>query len=186
MVSLIPSLLNSYTFILKLLEICTENRHMNFTITCTIFYLHMPNRPLLCPAPTPAIRLKQGNTRLSFEAHLPLTQRVPVSTEAWHRIIWGFGYITQKYVNFPLSCLGMQNWEVFWVTISDWGRKWCGNWFFQSLNISNAKTLLSGYFWGSNSWRLMNGKTPSYLSSIGPNFTSTTHPRRCLNLRLNI
>lgn len=77
--------------ILKLFEICTENRHMNFTVTRTIFYLHMPNRPLLCPDPTPAIRLKQGNTRLSFEAHLPLTQRVPVSTEAWHRIIWGFG-----------------------------------------------------------------------------------------------
>ena len=49
-----------------------------------------------------------------------------------------------------------------------WERNWCGNRFFQSLHISNAKLLLSGYFWGNNSWEVMNGKrqTWRYLGSV--------------------
>lgn len=78
----------------------------------------------------------------------------------------------------------MQNWEVFGVTVSDRGRNWCGNWFFQSLNISNAKTLLSGYFRGSNSWELMNGKRHQDGSTlVGPDSTSATSSGRCLIMR---
>lgn len=154
------SLLKPNTFILRIAWDFYRRKYINFAKPWTMFYLHMPsNPPLYCLSYTLEMRLKQVNAWLFFEAHLPLIQRVPVSTEALLLIIRGFGYINAEIHGFPIIMLGYAELRTYFgLEYQTWERNWCGNWFFQSLHIANAKPRLSGYFWGNHSWELMNGK----------------------------
>lgn len=125
------------------------------------------------------MRLKPANTRFSLEAHRPFYKEFPraPSFALYNMRVWVQYAEIHELPPVVLGCAESRS--IFGFLYQNRGRNCCGNGFFQSFDISDAKVLLSGGFWGNALGANERAETPTDWLQLhaGPNSSPTTRPR---------